>query len=248
MIYDLPLPPPPPSFIHVDLDGLWTLADCYGFDRGNSFAHDPIYQKALPRLLTLFDRLGLKATFFLVGRDMEIPGKRQAACEILRRGHDIANHTYHHPFGLEALPSERIRDEIERAQAAIVEATGHTPIGFRAPGYDAGPKLLKILSELNFQYDGSSLPTRWGPVLRFSARRIRGRVRREFERASSPDSTDPIPPEVPEAVGQYGPGSGGAWGLAPQFFRSGPDARPLTAFPSLPPRSSAFPSMRVWAS
>jgi hypothetical protein len=183
-------------------------------------------------MLTLFDRLELKATFFLVGQDLEIPEKREAVREILRRGHDLANHTYHHPFGLEEMTPAAIREEIERTQAAITHATGHVPIGFRAPGYDAGPRVLEVLSDLNFLYDGSMLPTRWGSALRFSARRIRGRVRRGGERAaSSADQTSPSIPEPPEAGGQYGPGSGGAWGIAPRCFRAMPGDRPLARFP-----------------
>src|SRR5690606_27957770 len=133
VIYEVPLPPPPPGFVHVDLDGLWTLADCYGFDERGMYERDPVYERALPRMLDLFDRLGLKATFFLIGRDLELPSKQEAAREILRRGHDLANHTWHHPFGLEDLPEARIREEIAMAQDLIREATGHTPIGFRAP-------------------------------------------------------------------------------------------------------------------
>jgi peptidoglycan-N-acetylglucosamine deacetylase len=223
VIYVVPIPPPPPVFVHVDLDGLWTLADCYGYDEGDSFRSDPVFERGLPRLLDLFDRYGVKATFFLIGRDLEHPAKREAVGEILRRGHDTANHTYHHPFGLETLSVERIREEIESAQRAIEDVTGERPIGFRAPGYDAGPRVLSVLSELGFRYDGSVLPTRWAPALRFLARRIRRQVRRDLPDAGEGGAA--------EARGQYGPGSGGPWGLAPQYFRSSPGGEPLLRLP-----------------
>lgn len=232
MIYEFPVIPRPPAFVHVDLDGLWTLADCYGFPQGESFERDPIYEKALPRMLQLFERLGLKATFFLIGRDLEHPAKREAAREIVRQGHEVANHTYHHPFGLEAMSPEEIREEIGRAQTAIADVTGVVPTGFRSPGYDAGPRVLKILCEMGFLYDGSFLPTRWGPLLRFSARRLRRRVSRGLQRSAEEGepATEPLPP-APEAGGQYGPGSGGPWGLAPRYFRPSPGRRPLARFP-----------------
>lgn len=232
MIYEVPVPPPPPGFLHVDLDGLWTLADCYGFAEGDTWERDPVYARALPRLLDLFDRLGLKATFFLIGRDLELPDKQEAAREILRRGHDLGNHTWHHPFGLEELPHARIREEIERAQVLIGESTGFTPIGFRAPGYDAGPRVLEVLADLGLRYDGSMLPTCWAPLLRFSARRLRRRVREGRRRAALAGNV-PSSPSVapPEAEGQYGPGSGGAWGLAPRFYRPPAGGRPMTRFP-----------------
>lgn len=232
MIYEPPPIPRPPVFFHVDLDGLWTLADCYGFPRGTSFEQDPIYEKALPRMLNLFDRLGIRATFFLIGHDLEHPAKQEAAREIVRRGHEVANHTYHHPFNLEAMSEEAIRREIASAQTAITEVTGQVPVGFRAPGYDAGPRVLKVLGEMGFLYDGSLLPTRWGPLLRFSARRIRGRVRRGLQRAAADGdaSIEPGPP-APDAPGQYGPGSGGAWGLAPRYFRAAAGSRPIARLP-----------------
>lgn len=232
MIYEPPPAPRPPVFIHVDLDGFWTLADCYGFPRGESFDHDPVYEKALPRMLNLFDRLGLKATFFLIGHDLEHPAKQEAAREIARRGHEIANHTFHHPFSLEDMPEADIRREIALTQDLIAEVTGRVPRGFRAPGYDAGPRVLKILCEMGFLYDGSSLPTRWGPLLRFSARRIRARVRRgQLRAAAEGDDATARAPSAPEAPGQYGPGSGGPWGLAPRYFRPESGGRPIARFP-----------------
>jgi peptidoglycan-N-acetylglucosamine deacetylase len=224
--YVLPAPPPPPAFIHVDLDGLWTLADCYGYDEGESFTRDPVFERALPRMLDLFDRHGVKATFFLIGRDLEHPAKRDAVGEILRRGHDTANHTYHHRFGLESLAVEQIREEIESAQRLIGEVTGAQPAGFRAPGYDAGPRVLSVLSELGFRYDGSLLPTRWAPLLRFMA----GRIRRQVggDRAELPGGNEDGPVGSP---GQYGPGSGGAFGMAPQYFRASPGGKPVLRLP-----------------
>lgn len=222
----------PPGFVHVDLDGLWTLADCYGFAQGDSYERDPIYHRALPRLLEFLDRMELKATFFLVGRDLELPAKQEAAREIVRRGHEIANHTYHHPFGLEELSPERIGDEIRRAHRLIGEVTGQTPIGFRSPGYDAGPRVLGVLSDLGYTYDGSFLPTRWAPVLRWTARRLRRRIRRAREQAGERGgvpSTASV--AAPEPIGQYGPGSGGAWGLAPQVYRATADSPPILRLP-----------------
>ena len=39
----------PPGFVHVDLDGLWTLAGCYGYPEGVSFTQDPVFDQGLPR-------------------------------------------------------------------------------------------------------------------------------------------------------------------------------------------------------
>ncbi|MBI1785884.1 polysaccharide deacetylase family protein [Candidatus Sumerlaeota bacterium] len=205
--------PTPPCFIHVDLDGLWTLSAAYGFDEGESFARDPIFEHALHRMLDLFDRLGIKATFFIVGRDLELPHKRDAVKEIIQRGHDLANHSYRHLIGLEDLSEANIREEIESAQRAIEELWGQTPIGFRAPGYNAGGRVLTTCQKLGFKYDGSMLPTCWGPLLRFAA----GRWKSSQVRTA--------------ASGQYGRISIAAMDLAPQWVRPDPALPPLVRLP-----------------
>ena len=57
---------------------------------------------------------------------------------------------------------------------------GRRPLGFRAPGYTAGPRLLTELSRAGLRYDGSVLPTRAAPLLRFLANRLRAQIRREL--------------------------------------------------------------------
>ena len=50
-----------------------------------------------PPLLDLLDAHGAKATFFLIGERVE--RHPQLVREIVERGHEIGNHTYHHPAG-----------------------------------------------------------------------------------------------------------------------------------------------------
>lgn len=222
--------PAPPGFVHVDLDGLWTLAACYGFDEGDTWDRDPVFAFALPRMLDLFDRLEIRATFFIVGRDLEHPDKRRLIGEIAERGHELANHTRSHRFGLELAPEADLLEEIAGAQTALTQLTGRAPLGFRAPGYDAGPRVLAACAAAGLRYDGSALPTHWGPLLRFMAGRLRTQVRDEVfdefesdygtptEPGAGAEGAEPISAEV--LRGQYG---SGAWGsgargaLAPQW-------------------------------
>lgn len=50
-----------------------------------------------PDLLDLLDAHGAKATFFLIGERAE--RHPQLVLSIVERGHEIGNHTYHHPAG-----------------------------------------------------------------------------------------------------------------------------------------------------
>ena len=88
----------------------------------------PVYT---PRVLNILERFDIKATFFLIGR--EVRSYPEIARQINTRGHEIENHSDQHLFYLPWLPPQRIRQEIVEAQAAIVQATGSTPSFFRSP-------------------------------------------------------------------------------------------------------------------
>lgn len=197
---------PTPGFVHVDLDGLWTLAGCYGYPEGTSYGEDPVFERALDRLLNLFDVLELKATFFIVGRDLEHPAKARAIRAIAELGHELANHSWSHPFGLEELSSAELKNEIDRTSERIAAVSGQRPLGFRAPGYAAGPRVLAACGRAGLRYDGSRLPTSLGPLLRWLAGRLRDQVRRELKLAS--------PPPAGVAARQYG----GGGSLDPEWF------------------------------
>ncbi len=88
----------------------------------------PIYTTLL---LDTLDRLGLKATFFLVGEQVQrYPYFAQA---IVKAGHEVGNHTFHH-VRLSHLPERVIEEEIASAQTVIFEVTGRRPVYFRPPG------------------------------------------------------------------------------------------------------------------
>jgi peptidoglycan/xylan/chitin deacetylase (PgdA/CDA1 family) len=86
--------------------------------------------KYTPQLLDMLKARHLKATFFLVGQNVE------AHPEIVRRivaeGHELGNHTWDHPQ-LSKLTDDQATDEIEKTQEAIIAACGVTPTLLRPP-------------------------------------------------------------------------------------------------------------------
>lgn len=80
-----------------------------------------------PGVLEVLARHGVKATFFVVGREVE---RRPAlAARIVQEGHEIANHTYSHAnFCSRALrgPGRRdmLKEDIKEGAQAILSATG----------------------------------------------------------------------------------------------------------------------------
>ncbi len=107
-----------------------------------------------PRLLTMLDAHHVKATFFVVGHriDGEEPhhrAQRALLRDIVRRGHLLGNHTYHHVV-LGNLRPRQIDYEIDRTAALVEQSTGRRPALFRAPfGMLTAPRSLGAVAARN---------------------------------------------------------------------------------------------------
>jgi len=90
---------------------------------------DPV---TTPRLLDLLDRHQARATFFVIGA--QVDANPALAAEILRRGHELGNHTQNHPpHRIWRSWPQATASEIDACQRAIVRASGRAPTRFRAP-------------------------------------------------------------------------------------------------------------------
>lgn len=83
-----------------------------------------------PQILDTLDRYGIKATFFVVGYNVERGPDLLA--EVMARGHEIGNHTWRH-VDLTTQSSEDARRSIALGERAVVAATGQAPKYFRPP-------------------------------------------------------------------------------------------------------------------
>jgi len=88
---------------------------------------DPMHT---PRVLAALDRHQVKATFFMMGRNVE--RYPDIAREVLRRGHEIGNHSYSHPK-LVLMSPRRVREEVERTDALLRGIGVSGEIHFRPP-------------------------------------------------------------------------------------------------------------------
>jgi peptidoglycan/xylan/chitin deacetylase (PgdA/CDA1 family) len=85
-----------------------------------------------PVLLDLLDRHHTKAVFFMIGE--KVREHPELAREVIRRGHQIGNHTLSHPqASFWRAGPWRTRREIAECQRVIEDATGTRPRWFRAP-------------------------------------------------------------------------------------------------------------------
>ncbi|MGD0839225.1 MAG: polysaccharide deacetylase family protein [Polyangia bacterium] len=150
---------PPLVSVSVDLDSVLCYHRIHGLGEDAGEARFAVLRRALPRLAEVFAEQGISATFFVVGRDLEEDGQgRAVVTELARTGHEIASHTYSHPYDLVRLGTEAMAAEIDRAHAAIAEACVCPPVGFRAPGYEISGELIDLLVERGYRYDSSTFP------------------------------------------------------------------------------------------
>jgi peptidoglycan/xylan/chitin deacetylase (PgdA/CDA1 family) len=103
------------------------------FDDGPDPASTPAFLEAL-------DRLGWRATFFMLG---DMAGRHPGlAAEVAAAGHEIALHGHTHVSHLRRPPG-RVADDLERGFESVAGATGRRPVWFRPPyGLLSGGTLL----------------------------------------------------------------------------------------------------------
>ncbi len=96
-----------------------------------------------PALLDLLAEHGAKASFFLVGREVE---RHDAlARRIASEGHTLGNHSYSHPR-FEALTLDEQLGEIERTQRLLTGIDGRSRHAFRPPrGVLTGAMLASLV-------------------------------------------------------------------------------------------------------
>lgn len=144
--------------VSVDLDEISSYYEIHGLDSGEAAGSRLIWTTAVPRLLSLFERLELRATFFVIGLSLDPDLGQPAVKEISEAGHEVANHSFNHFYDLLRRGPAQRRDEVTRAAEAIEAATGTRPRGFRAPGYNTDDDMIALLAELGYLYDSSVFP------------------------------------------------------------------------------------------
>lgn len=107
------------------------------FDDGPSAKYTPL-------LLDGLEERGVKASFFLLGRNIE--GNENLVERMQKEGHLIGNHTYNH-VQLTALSETRAREEILKTNNLIYEITGKYPQYMRPP-FGAWRKDLELCVEM----------------------------------------------------------------------------------------------------
>jgi len=111
------------------------------------------YRRVMPRFLELLDRHNVKATFFVIGRD--VADHEDVLAAIASAGHELANHTMTHPKQLVHLDDETLAREIADCGRVLERVAGRPVVGFRAPGCTISMRVVDALRRGGYRYDSS---------------------------------------------------------------------------------------------
>lgn len=102
-----------------------------------------------PQLLEILDKYNAKATFFMVGTNIETNPK--LVTQVAEKGHEIGNHTYSHK-DLMSLDHAGRTQEIQRVQELVYTQTGVYPRWLRPPYGSADVSILEQETKMDFAF------------------------------------------------------------------------------------------------
>lgn len=136
------------------------------------------------RILELFARRGVRATFFILG---EVVGHYpELVREIAAAGHEIGSHGFHH-VDIDLLGPDGFARELARGHDAIAQLLGRPPVGYRAPNLLLRDFMIPILRAHGFRYDASVCTARSLLGKDFGHKHVVSNPYRFRERFSEPD-------------------------------------------------------------
>jgi peptidoglycan/xylan/chitin deacetylase (PgdA/CDA1 family) len=105
-----------------------------------------------PRLLRMFERLGIKTTWFIPGHSIETFPKEMKA--VADAGHEIGIHGYSHENPI-AMTREQETEILDKCIDLVTKLSGKRPTGYVAPWWEFSPVTNELLLERGIKYDHS---------------------------------------------------------------------------------------------
>lgn len=152
--YPWPAPYTSAMFLSFDVDAesAWTAKDPEHAKRLITMSFGGYEARVgTPKLLELLDQLDMKATFFITG--WSVDAHPAMAESILKAGHEIGHHGYHHLLIDPGCPW--LVEEIDRGLDSLKRVLGVVPTGYRAPSGEFTEELRVLLRDRGFTYTSS---------------------------------------------------------------------------------------------
>ena len=106
----------------------------------------------LPRLLQLFERSEITASFYVPGHSIESFPRQVEA--IVAAGHEIGVHGYSHENPISMSPQQE-EDVLMKSIELVAGLAGRRPRGYVAPWWELSPVTVDLLMREGFEYDKS---------------------------------------------------------------------------------------------
>src|ERR671922_1400976 len=113
-----------------------------------------------PRLLELFDRAGLRTTWFIPGHSIETFPEQTKM--VLDAGHEIGIHGYTHENPI-AMTREQEEAVLVKCIDLVQEVSGKRPTGYVAPWWEFSPVTNELLLSQGIKYDHSLMHNDFHP-------------------------------------------------------------------------------------
>lgn len=138
----------------VDVDAVAGWLGSYGGENSPFDISRGLFagEVGVPRLLDLFDKYGITATFFIPGHSIETFPKEMEM--VVQAGHEVGAHGYSHENPLEMSP-EQEEDVMKKSLELIEQLTGKKPNGYVAPWWEFSNVTAELLVKYGFKYDHS---------------------------------------------------------------------------------------------
>jgi peptidoglycan/xylan/chitin deacetylase (PgdA/CDA1 family) len=138
----------------VDVDAVAGMLGSYGGEDSPCDISRGLFSGEVggPRLIRLFEKYGLPATWFVPGHSIEtFP---ELTRMIVDAGHEIGVHGYSHENPI-AMTREQETAILDRSIELIEKVSGRRPTGYVAPWWEFSPVTNEILLERGIKYDHS---------------------------------------------------------------------------------------------
>ena len=138
----------------VDIDAVAGWLGSYGGEDSPSDIQRGMFagEVGVPRLLKLFDKFKLKASWFIPGHSIETFPEQTAM--IVSAGHEIGAHGYSHENPV-AMTRRQEEDVLKKSIELIEKFSGKKPRGYVAPWWEMSAVTAELLLQNGFRYDHS---------------------------------------------------------------------------------------------
>ena len=110
---------------------------------------------ALKRVVDLLEEYEVPASFFIPALSLKLAPQMAQEIKRLPR-HEFAVHGWIHERNTR-VPADKEREMVEKSIQTLIDITGETPVGYRAPSWNFSKATTQILIDQGFLYESSMM-------------------------------------------------------------------------------------------